>query len=196
MLRRSRVETCVAQVGVRHDERPLFQPCADLRGICRVGQNRISAPYMTVCMVISLLKYRAYTVYTYKYMVLANPRYIRCCADWVSKLRWPEIPWSGLKSSKHGRKFISCAKPVLVQCTSMLISISHISTSTSHISTSHISTSHKPHIHIHKPHIHKPHIHISTSHIATSTSHISTSTSHISTSHISTSHSQSASYAR
>jgi hypothetical protein len=24
--------------------------------ICRVGQNRISAPYMTVCIVISLLK--------------------------------------------------------------------------------------------------------------------------------------------
>ena len=43
--------------------------------IIRVGQNRIFAPYMTECMVISLLKYRMYTVYTYKCMVLANPSY-------------------------------------------------------------------------------------------------------------------------
>jgi len=41
----------------------------------RVGQNRISAPHMTVCMVISLLKYRMYTVCTYKCMVLANTIY-------------------------------------------------------------------------------------------------------------------------
>jgi hypothetical protein len=49
-----------------------------LKSLCisRVGQNRISAPYMTVCMVIFLLKNRMYTVYTYKCMVLANPMYI------------------------------------------------------------------------------------------------------------------------
>ena len=41
--------------------------------MCKVGQNRISAPYMTVCMVISLLKYCMYTVYTYKCIILANP---------------------------------------------------------------------------------------------------------------------------
>jgi hypothetical protein len=40
--------------------------------VSRVGQNRISAPYMTVCMVISLLNCM-YAVYTYKFMVLANP---------------------------------------------------------------------------------------------------------------------------
>jgi hypothetical protein len=39
----------------------------------RVGQNRKHAPYMAVCMVISLLKNRMYTVYAYKYMVLAHP---------------------------------------------------------------------------------------------------------------------------
>jgi len=38
-----------------------------------VGQNRMSAPYMTVCMVISLREQRMYIVYTYKCMVLANP---------------------------------------------------------------------------------------------------------------------------
>jgi len=31
--------------------------------IVRVGQNRIYTPYMTVCMVISLPKYRIHTVY-------------------------------------------------------------------------------------------------------------------------------------
>jgi len=45
--------------------------------ICRVGQNHISAPYMTVCIVISLLKILyVYTVYTNKCMVLANPTYM------------------------------------------------------------------------------------------------------------------------
>jgi len=39
----------------------------------RVVQNRISAPYMTVCMVTSLLKILYLHVYTYKCMVLANP---------------------------------------------------------------------------------------------------------------------------
>jgi len=32
---------------------------------------------MSVCMVISLLRYRMYTVYTYKCMVLANPTYYK-----------------------------------------------------------------------------------------------------------------------
>jgi hypothetical protein len=41
----------------------------------RVGQKRIYTPYMTVCMVISLLKHRMYTVFTYKYMVLAHLTY-------------------------------------------------------------------------------------------------------------------------
>ena len=40
--------------------------------ILRVGQNHIYTPYMTVCMVISLLK----IPYVHRiYMVLANPRY-------------------------------------------------------------------------------------------------------------------------
>ena len=58
-----------------------LRECVSIR---RVGQNRISAPYMTVCMVIFLLKYRMYTVYTYKCMVLANPKhtcvYVCACA--------------------------------------------------------------------------------------------------------------------
>jgi hypothetical protein len=41
--------------------------------ICRVGQNRIFTPYMTVYMVISLPK----ILYTHRiYMVLANPTYM------------------------------------------------------------------------------------------------------------------------
>ena len=56
----------------------LLQFCSSME-IDRVGQNRIPAPCMTVCMVIFLLKipctvYTMYTVYTYKCMVLANPR--------------------------------------------------------------------------------------------------------------------------
>jgi hypothetical protein len=39
----------------------------------RVGQDRIFTPYMTVCMVISLLNHGMYTVYTYKCLVLAHP---------------------------------------------------------------------------------------------------------------------------
>jgi hypothetical protein len=35
------------------------------RCICRVGQNRIHTPYMTVYLMISLPKYRRYTVYIY-----------------------------------------------------------------------------------------------------------------------------------
>jgi len=41
--------------------------------IRKVGPDRKSAPYMTVCMVICLPKYRIYTVHTYRCMVLANP---------------------------------------------------------------------------------------------------------------------------
>jgi len=41
--------------------------------VFRVGQNRICTPYMTVYMVISLLDYRMYTMYTYVCMILANP---------------------------------------------------------------------------------------------------------------------------
>jgi hypothetical protein len=40
----------------------------------RVGQNHIYTTYMTICMVIPCQKYRIYTVYTYKCMVLANLR--------------------------------------------------------------------------------------------------------------------------
>ena len=47
--------------------------------IYRVGQNRISAPYMTVCMVIPLLRIPYVHRYTYKCMVLANPMYVRYC---------------------------------------------------------------------------------------------------------------------
>ena len=32
-------------------------------GLCRVGQNRIYTPYMTVYLVVSLPKYRIHTVY-------------------------------------------------------------------------------------------------------------------------------------
>jgi len=35
---------------------PLVIPYKKCTHICRVGQNRICTPYMTVCMVISLLK--------------------------------------------------------------------------------------------------------------------------------------------
>jgi hypothetical protein len=42
--------------------------------IPKVGQKRIYAPYMIVCMVISMLKY----VYTYNYMVLAHPNITAC----------------------------------------------------------------------------------------------------------------------
>jgi hypothetical protein len=56
--------------------------------MCRAGQNHIYAPYMTVYFVISLLKlpyiHRIYIIYgsgqpyiyTYKCMVLANPRHV------------------------------------------------------------------------------------------------------------------------
>jgi hypothetical protein len=43
----------------------------------RVGQTRICTPYMAVCMVISLLKYRIYTEYAYVCMALASPIYTR-----------------------------------------------------------------------------------------------------------------------
>jgi len=46
---------------------------------CRVGQNRIYTPYITVCMVISLPEYRMYTVYTHKYMVLVPNYALRAC---------------------------------------------------------------------------------------------------------------------
>jgi len=45
--------------------------------LCRVGQNRLYTPYMTVYMVISLPK----TPYIHRiYMVLANPIYVLLCA--------------------------------------------------------------------------------------------------------------------
>jgi len=37
----------------------------------RVGQNRICTPYMAVCMAVSLLNYRMYTIYAYVCMALA-----------------------------------------------------------------------------------------------------------------------------
>jgi len=44
--------------------------------ISRVGQNRINTPYMNVYLVIFLPKIPyIYTVYTYKCMVLANPKH-------------------------------------------------------------------------------------------------------------------------
>jgi hypothetical protein len=61
----------------------LTNPALPRRVIIRVGQNRIPAPYMTVCMVISLPRYRIYTVHTYKCMVLANPSHntTKCCSN-------------------------------------------------------------------------------------------------------------------
>ena len=44
--------------------------------ICEVGQNRISAPYMTVCMVISPLKITYVHRIYYTCMVLASPIYM------------------------------------------------------------------------------------------------------------------------
>jgi len=44
----------------------------------RVGQNRTSAPYMSVCVVISLLKILYVTVFTYECMVLASPNPWSC----------------------------------------------------------------------------------------------------------------------
>ena len=44
-----------------------------IANICRVGQNRIYTPYMTVYLVISLTK----IPYTHRiYMVLANPKHM------------------------------------------------------------------------------------------------------------------------
>ena len=51
--------------------------CAEVHPFltCRVGQNRIYTPYMTVYLVISLLK----IPYMHRiYMVLANPTHLRC----------------------------------------------------------------------------------------------------------------------
>jgi len=53
----------------------------------RVGQNHIYTPYMTVCMVISLLKllhvHRIY-VYTYVLLALANLSYGQIAVTLVS----------------------------------------------------------------------------------------------------------------
>jgi len=50
--------------------------CSRQLQVCRVGQNRIYTPYMTVYLVDSLQKipymHRIY-IYIYIYMVLANP---------------------------------------------------------------------------------------------------------------------------
>ena len=46
------------------------------RHMCRAGQNRIYAPYMTVCLVTFLPKYHIYT--TYICMVLADPMHVLC----------------------------------------------------------------------------------------------------------------------
>jgi hypothetical protein len=43
--------------------------------MCRVGQNRIYTPYMTVCMVISLPKI-PYIHRIYMVLVLANPTHV------------------------------------------------------------------------------------------------------------------------
>jgi len=69
--------------------------------ICRVGQNRIYTPYMTVYIVISLPK----IPYIHRiYMVLANPRnmvqhmarsFIKCVSDHCflkPRLLWPTPP--------------------------------------------------------------------------------------------------------
>ena len=53
---------------VTHDESTAME-----RPICRVGQNRIYTPYMTVYLVISLQK----IPYVHRiHMVLANPTYL------------------------------------------------------------------------------------------------------------------------
>ena len=50
--------------------------------MCRVGQNRIHTPYMTVYLMISLPK----ILYIHRiYMVLANPTYV-CLCTWNSDL--------------------------------------------------------------------------------------------------------------
>jgi hypothetical protein len=50
--------------------------------IPRVGQNRIFAPYMPVCLVISLPN----IPYTHRiYMVLANPKYAWCSTRCISE---------------------------------------------------------------------------------------------------------------
>jgi len=46
--------------------------------ILRVGQNRICAPYMTICMVVSLLRILCNTVYAYDCMVLVIPAVTYC----------------------------------------------------------------------------------------------------------------------
>jgi len=46
----------------------------------RVGQNRMCTLYLIVCMVMSLLKYRIFNVYTDVSMVLANPIHECVCS--------------------------------------------------------------------------------------------------------------------
>jgi hypothetical protein len=46
-----------------------------IKVMCRVGQNRIYAPYMTVYLVISMPN-TAYRYTPYIYMVLGNPSYV------------------------------------------------------------------------------------------------------------------------
>jgi len=56
--------------------------------MCRVGQNRIYTPYLTVHLVISLSKkYRIYTVYIYIY-ILFWPTLFMCLIATRSKTRW------------------------------------------------------------------------------------------------------------
>ena len=60
---------CIVQANKVHNKVvSIHCLCNALVCICRVGQNRITAPYMTVCMVISLLKtLYAHCIYLYMY---------------------------------------------------------------------------------------------------------------------------------
>jgi hypothetical protein len=67
--------------------------------ICRVGQNRIYAPYMTVYLVISLLK----TLYIHRiYMVLANPTHL--------------IVWKDQSVFAGSETIIGLARTIYIRC--------------------------------------------------------------------------------
>jgi hypothetical protein len=145
------VHTVIYSVHIR------FWPTLDIhylahrqrRACCmfRVGQNRISAPYMTVCMVISLPKvpyqHRINTVYTYKCMVLTNPMYVKCGDELGTVCKcsssWQQL-WAIGASAYHG------SGPSIVYCTH---NISHIRNSYCSMHTAHPQTYTSTYIHTH-----------------------------------------------
>jgi len=88
---------------------PVKTPYVHRIYVCRVGQNRIYAPYTTVYLVISLPK----TPYIHRtYMVLANPTNLKCSMWFSPKVR---SVWSlnGLCCSWHKVQLLTHALALL-----------------------------------------------------------------------------------